>query len=62
MGVEFRENLIEAGGVSEVITSSEYVAGVEADSDAGFVLDEGDYVSKVGECGADYIAGAGHCF
>lgn len=62
MGVEVREDLIEAGRVPEVVSGCEDMAGVEADSDTGFILDEGDYVGDVGECGADYVAGAGHCF
>lgn len=61
-GVEFGKNLIESGWVAEIVSGSEDVAGVETDSDAGFILDEGDYVGEVGERGADYVARAGHCF
>lgn len=62
LGVEFGENLVESGWVAEVVSGSEDMAGVETDSNAGFVLDEGDYVGEVGECGSDYVAGTGHCF
>ena len=61
-GVEFGENLVEGGWVAKVVSGSEDVAGVETNSDTGFVLDEGDDVGEVGEGGADYVAGAGHCF
>lgn len=61
-GVEFGENLVEAGWVAKVVSGCEDMTGVETDSDTGFVLDEGDDVGEVGECGADHVAGAGHCF
>lgn len=54
--------MFEAGRVPEVVSGGKDMAGVEADSDAGFVLDEGDYVGEVSECGADYVTGAGHRF
>lgn len=38
-GVEFIEGLGEGGGRAEVVACGEDVACVEADSDAGFVVD-----------------------
>lgn len=61
-GVEVAEDGGEGGRRAQVVAGSEEVARVEADADAGLVVDEGDDGGEVGEGGADDGAGAGHGF
>ena len=47
---------------AQVVTGGEDVARVEADTDTGFIVDEGDDLRKVGEGGANHGAGSRHGF
>ncbi len=62
--VEFGEGLLEGRGVAQVVARGEGVAGVQADGDAGFIVDKRDDVVEVLEAGADDVAGwaGGHVF
>ena len=59
-GIESIEGVFESVRGAEIVARRERVACVDADADAGFIVDLGDYVAEVFEGAANDVATTGH--